>query len=304
MRILQTNSLLLILILIGSFRLTAQNNGEFLEFGDEHKKAPIVVQLNAKDSVFLHVEMGQKYLLHKVLPGQNLYRIKQFYGLELSDLYYSNPTLDEEGLKPYRYLKIPIVGKAIRKHKGRDFVDSTYVPLYYRVKKSETMYGIAKRYFGIPIDILQRRNNLTSTSLSPKQVLHIGWISKAGIPDSLRKYTGLTGVLGEENIKNKYRYERLQGEKPELMKEGVARWFRDMQLIDRNKLYVMCSEVSAGSIVRIENPMTNRFLYAKVIGKVPETSSTADAVVVLSPTVAQALGALDTRFFVNVRFYH
>lgn len=300
---LQTYSLLSFLIIASFLTLNAQNNGGFMEFDDEKKTAPVIVQLNTKDSVFLEVTMGQKYLLHKVLPGQNLYRIKQFYGIELSDLYYSNPTLDEEGLKPHRYLKIPIVGRAICKYKGTGFVDSAYVPIYYRVKKSETLYGIAKRYFGISIPVLQQRNNMTSTSLSPKQVLHIGWVSKAGIPDSLRKYTGLTGVLGEENVKNKYRYERLQGEKPELMKEGVARWFRDMQLVDRNKLYVMCSEVESGSVVRIENPMTHRFLYAKVIGKVPETSSTADAVVVLSPTVAQALGALDTRFFVTVRYY-
>ncbi|MCP4439219.1 MAG: LysM peptidoglycan-binding domain-containing protein [Aureispira sp.] len=293
----------LILIIIGLTNLNAQNNGGFLEFEDEKKPAPVIVQLNTKDSVFLKVESGQKYLLHKVLPGQNLYRIKQFYGVELSDLYYSNPILEKEGLKPGRYLKIPIVGRAIRKHTGKDFVDSSYVAVYYKVKKSDTMYGIAKRYFGIPIPILQHRNNLSTTSLSPKQVLHIGWVSKAGIPDSLRKYTGLTGVLGEENAKNKYKYEHLQGEKPELMKEGVARWFRGMDLAGKNKLYVMCSQVKAGNIVRIENPMTHRFLYAKVIGEVPENSATADAVVVLSPTVAQALGALDSRFFVNVRFY-
>jgi len=164
------------------------------------------------------------------------------------------------------------------------------------------MYRISRVHFRLPTDILKSRNQLTSDALSKNQILHIGWISKEGIPDSLRNFTGLSGMLGEESQKNKYRYEAKFNGQNEHVLEGTACWDTEMNLSAKNKLYVMCSIVPKGGIVRIENPMTNRYLYARVVAPKPVNSFTQKSIVMLTPTVAQALGGLDSRFYVRL-FY-
>ena len=48
--------------------------------------------------------------------------------------------------------------------------------------------------------------------------------------------------------------------------------------------------------------MTKRFLYAKVVAQKPENSFSQSSIVMLTPTVAKALGALDSRFYVKMYF--
>lgn len=286
----------------------AQNDG-FAEFKMEHLGGTTVPtpykpawQLNRTDSLFVLVQNGQKYLLHTVQPKQTLYSIKKFYAVDLSDLYYCNANLETNGLKVGQKIKVPLVGKAIKRFQGTPFVDSSFIPIYYKVRPSETMYRISKIYFRLPIEILKSRNQLSSDALSKDQVLHVGWISKEGIPDSLKSFTGLPGVLGEESQKNKYLYEAKFDGKNEKMIQGTACWDKAMKLSAKNKLYVMSSIVPKGNIIRLENPMTNRFLYAKVVAPRPENSFTQKSIVMLTPTVANALGGLDSRFYVKLYY--
>ncbi len=284
------------------------NNDGFTEFKMEHfstlpspqKTKPTVV---SKEFLQIEISNGQKYLIHTVQAGQTIYAIKKFYGVDFSDIYYSNAGLETRGLRVGQKLKIPIINKAIIFFKKPNFVAENFIPIFYRVRSGETMFRLSRVYFRIPADILKSRNNLSSDVLSKNQLLHIGWLSKNGIPDSLKQYTGISGLLGEQNKINKYRYEALLAKgKKEQKTDGTACWDKKMNLSAKNKLYVMCSYVPAGSVVRIENPMSKRFLYAKVVAPKPENSFTEDAIIMLTPTVANTLGALDARF--NIRLYY
>lgn len=291
-------------VLVFNAFLIAQNDG-FAEF----KMDQLGIQaykptwkLNHADSLYVEVQNGQKYLLHTITLGQTLYSIKKFYAVDLSDLYYSNPNLETNGLKVGQKIRIPLINKAIKRYTGTAFVATDYIPIYYKVRPTETVYRISRMYFRIPSDILRSRNQLLTDDLTTNQTLHIGWISKSGIPDSLKSFTGLSGVLGEESQKNKYRYEAKFNGKNEKTLRGTACWDKAMSLSATNKLYVMCSYVPKNGIVKIENPMTNRFLYAKVVAAKPENSFTQKSIVVLTPTVAKALGGLDSRFYVKLSY--
>ncbi len=275
------------------------NSGGFIDFP---RTMQGTYMLQSTDSVFVLVENNQKFILHKVKRGETLYSIKRFYGIETSDLYFTNPGLEGKGIKENQLLKIPISGKAIRRSQGKNFVDTAYAKVYYRVRPQETLYRIAKVYFGMPTDYLQNRNKLPNTDLKTNQVLHIGWLSRAGIPDSLQRYTGLTGVVAEENEKLRRKYEHGLLTKKEEQKEGVACWPKFQKMRSDDELYVLYSGASTGAIVRIENPMTGRVLYVRVIGTMPHTSFTEGAIVMLSPTVAHALGALDAKTFVKLSY--
>ncbi len=255
-----------------------------------------------QDSLYVEVRSGQKYLLHKIRAGQTLYSIKKFYAVDLSDLYYSNPNLEANGLTIGQYLRIPLVNQALRRYQGPNFLESEYIPVYYRVRPSETLYRIARIHFRLPVEVVRDRNQVYSDQLSSNQVLLIGWISRLGIPDSLKMVSGLPGVLGEESQRNKYRYEVRFNGKNEKMLQGTACWDKAMELSAKNKLYVLCSYVPQGRIVRLENPMTNRQVYAEVVAPKPDISFTQSTVVLVTPTVAKALGGLDARFYVKLYY--
>lgn len=261
------------------------------------------IQFSENDSIFVSIEGHQLYLYHTVKKGHTLYSIKRFYGLAFNDLYKCNPQIEEKGLRLHQTLKIPITGRAIKRSQGMGFIDTNFVKVYYRVKPKETFYGISKTSFNIPLEVLQKRNKLKDISLKVGQVLHIGWIAKSGIPDTLHRYTGLTGVLGEENDKLRKKYESdLMAGKEEVEQEGKACWPKNQGLGQDNTLYVLHSTVPVGSILRVENPMTERVLYARVIGKVPDTPFARGSIVMLSPTVAYALGILDATVYVKVYY--
>jgi LysM repeat protein len=256
----------------------------------------------AGDSLFVEVQNGHKFLMHRLKAGQTLYSIKNFYSVDITDLYFNNLNLETNDLKIGQVIRIPIVSEAIKLYQKSSSKDSSLIPLYYKIRPAETLYRISRVFFRLPVDIVKSRNHLISDNLEKGQVLQIGWISKTGIPDSLYSFNGLTGILGEESKKNKYKYEeRFTGMNEEVI-NGIASWDKSMDLSSKNKLYVMSSTVKKGRIVRLENPMTQRYLYAKVVASKPQNSSAEESIVILTPTVARALGGLDSRF--HVRMYY
>lgn len=264
------------------------------------KSNPIYV---ASDSLFVLVENGQKYIIHTVQKGQTVYSLKKFYGIDFSDIYYSNPNLEVKGMKIGQQVRIPIVDQAIKFFQNSNFVDSAYVPIFYKVKASETLFRVSKIHFKIPVSLVKARNGLVSDGLSTGQILHIGWLDKRGLPDTLTKYTGLPAALEADNRIHQYRYEaKLANGMKEQSMAGIACWDKSMKLSATNKLYVMSSLAPTGSVVRVENSMTNRFLYAKVVAPKPDNSFTQNAIIMLTPTVANALGGLDSKFYVKVLY--
>lgn len=254
------------------------------------------------DSLYVEVTGGQKYLQHRIQPGQTLYSLKRFYAIDLVDLYAANPSLEANGLSIGQRLRIPIVDRALERYGAAQYQPEQYIPVYYRVRSYETLYRIARVYFRLPSEVMRERNQLLTEDLQSNQILHVGWIHRAGIPDSLRTLGGLPGILGEESQKNKYRYEFNLTADNEKQVQGTACWDKAMELSDKNKLYVLCSLVPQGGVVRLENPMTNRRLYARVVAPKPENSVTQNSIVMLTPTVARALGGLDTRFYVKIYY--
>jgi rare lipoprotein A (peptidoglycan hydrolase) len=82
--------------------------------------------------------------------------------------------------------------------------------------------------------------------------------------------------------------------------QGVAVWKKEAR--EDSDLYALHRYAKINSIVAVKNPMNNRVVYAKVIGKMPDTTYDNNVAVVLSPLAAKLLGAVDPRFFVRVTY--
>lgn len=262
-------------------------------------QADINNYLSIYDTIYLHSDYsGEKYHVHTMQPDQTLYSLAKFYGLHVEDLYYHNIGLRERNYEIGSPIKIPIPNRAIVRYRDTDFNPQKFIPVYYVVKRGDTMFRISKVLFRMEVDEMLARNGLETANISPGQILHVGWMSIEGIPESFRQGGG--GPLARRNLamKSIYRYQ-LNGRKP-IPSQGVAYWKKDSP--DDGDFYALHDKAPINSVISISNPMTRRTLYAKVIGRLPNTDLGPNVKVVISPLSAKFLGAKDPRFFVKINY--
>ena len=130
-------------------------------------------------------------------------------------------------------------------------------------------------------------------------MIQVGWMNIHGIPEEYREFKG--GPLARRNYAMKKVYLREAEGKKERNMQGVAVWQKNSQ--EESDLYVLHREAPTNSIIAITNPMGNRTVYAKVVGKIPDTAYSSSVAVVVSPLTAKLLGAKDPRFFVLIKYH-
>jgi LysM repeat protein len=255
--------------------------------------------LTPKDTVFLSVgPYNEKVFEHKMEKKQTLYSLAKFYGLSVEELYLYNPGLKEQAVRLGQAILVPIPNRAITRYKIDGFVESEHVPVFYVVRKGDTMYRIAGTYFRMPMVEIMDRNEMDVTDVKPGQRLLIGWMKLSGIPEEYRQFDG--GPLARRNHAMRQIYIRECFSKKEHEHQGVAYWKTASK--EDSDLYALHREAPLNAVIAVTNPMTNRTVYAKVIGKIPDSAYGNDVIVVLSPLAAKLLGAVDPRFFIRVKY--
>ncbi len=95
--------------------------------------------------------------------------------------------------------------------------------------------------------------------------------------------------------------EEAEDTKEEIKKEkGIAYW--EKTNYEETDLIVMHPTAKVNSKISLYNPMLKRKVEAQVVGEMPEESYAEDVSVVISQSVASALGALDRRFLVEITY--
>lgn len=166
--------------------------------------------------------------------------------------------------------------------------------LTHTVAAGETIFAIAQKY-GTTTYQITTANNLTNNNLTVGQKLIIKNAARtsqiATIDDAG------TSTLKDPTFKGPAsRYGLSQVEE-----KGAAIWIEDQDL-DPAKMLILHRTAPVGTIMKITNPMTNRSAFAKVVGKFTENESTKDVIIVMTKAVADAVGALDKRFFCNLSY--
>jgi LysM repeat protein len=257
--------------------------------------------LTPQDSVFLTVdESNQKIIIHQLEKKQTMYSLAKFYGLEFNEVMYYNEDLEAiSDISIGTFINIPIPNKAIKRYQRKDFDSTKHASIYYKIKKGDTLYGVAKRMFRMPVKDIQERNNLTDNTIKPGQYLHVGWISTEGIPREIRK---LKPVPPEWQISqlNERHYLQAKGIKFEKTENGVAAWNKNSKT--EGKLTALHSSAPINSIIEVTNTMNNRSIYLKVIGRPSRKVYYGPNVkVIVTPKVAKMLGARDHRFYTIIK---
>ncbi len=169
--------------------------------------------------------------------------------------------------------------------------------LVHMVKANETMYSIATTY-KLSMDQLKAKNKLTTNSLRIGQRLLIrGEYGRINPEDTVDNELDTLTSIRDPRLKlppSRYGLSQID-------ERGTALYIMDPGL-DPSKMLVLHRTAPIGAVIKITNPMSNRSTFAKVVGKFAENANTKDVIIVMTKAVADALGALDKRFFCNITY--
>ncbi|MBD3749136.1 MAG: LysM peptidoglycan-binding domain-containing protein [Sphingobacteriales bacterium] len=273
-----------------------------------------------RDSIGVENLDGKQLIIHKIEPKETYYSLGRKYDVSPQSIMEFN---DNIVLHPNDIIKIPT---------QRDFIKSpktfssepqnkpTLKVIKHKVKPKETLYSIAKDY-GMSVEDLKTLNHLKDNNLAIGKILKVTEEVKknpvtknsneafeekesntssassnvANIPKPKIKIVDSTDSQNNLEIpKNRYGLTAMN-------EKGVAVWIEDGNL-DSSKSYVLHRTAPVGTIMKITNPMTGKSVFAKVVGRFAENETTKDVLVVLTKAAADAVGALDKRFLVNITF--
>lgn len=83
---------------------------------------------------------------------------------------------------------------------------------------------------------------------------------------------------------------------------GVAGIFKSTSGWQDGKYYALISNVTVGTIIRITYPQTNKSVYAKVLGELPDMKESAGLRIRISDSAASELGAVNGKFSVDISY--
>lgn len=256
--------------------------------------------LSNRDSIKIIVnEFQEKLIIHTFREKQTLFSLAKFYGLKINELYYYNPEIVNKEPQVGQAIKIPVPNRSIVRERDSKFNVKYYAPVFYSVQKSEGLKKIAEGYFNMKVDSLKKRNKISTDNLQLGQKVLIGWISIKGIPAEMRTVKGPALLQTLYRLKTLHQTESVG--KTLVTKRGTAFWQKDSKI--GGELYALHRDCPINSVIAIHNPMKNKTIYAKVVGRIPEGAYESSVEVIVSPKVAKLLGALDPKFFVKIRYY-
>ncbi|RYF23202.1 MAG: LysM peptidoglycan-binding domain-containing protein [Flavobacteriales bacterium] len=174
--------------------------------------------------------------------------------------------------------------------------NTTSVGYTHNVLAGETIYSIAKKY-GLTTYQIKTANNLTKDEVVVGQKLIIKDASRSVAETGTDEPTEDDNTIKDPSLRqpaSKYGITQIE-------EKGTAVWIADQDL-DPNKMLVLHRSATVGTIIKVTNPMSNRSAFAKVVGKFTENESTKDVIIVMTKAVADAVGALDKRFYCNINY--
>ena len=270
------------------------------------------------------------YVIHTVVKGETLYSLSKKYNVPIGRIVKLNTGLNPDRLREGQKLKIPIAQSAgthesskaadpqepVNVVTGPDIGKDEY--RYHIVEAGETMYGISRKYKVKVTDIMDW-NGLQSFDIEVGQRLIVGKIAeekkeKAGEDEPIAEEIMKDGEGQKANRKEEevnyekdesfeaavnelsLEYEEVKstGSYKEENEKAVTRWMKDVEGFPASKGYfALHRTLPIGTILRVENPVNGRYVFAKVIGHLPQREENKDIQMKLPESAGKELKAFD-----------
>ncbi len=261
----------------------------------EKPNTPVVAPTSAPENFSAAV------ISHTIKAKENLNALAQKYGTTVESIKQLN-NLRSSSLRIGQVLKIESTTGATEQVEQETTVTQPVMSVAksdgsfdHTVIAGETIYSVAKKY-NLTTYQLKTTNNLTDNELTVGQKLTIKGVSRVAATTTEEEETEPTETAMDPKIKLPSKFGLVQ-----FNEKGTAVWIADQDL-DPSKMLVLHRTAPVGTIIKVMNPMSNRSAYAKVVGKFTENETTKDVIIVMTKAVADAVGALDKRFFCNLNY--
>lgn len=293
------------------------------------------------------------YVLHTVAPKENWYSVGRLFNLSPKEIAPVNGKTLTTPLNIGEQLKVPLNATNFSQNNTKAG-DEVFVPVYHVVQDKEWMFRISSNYNKVPVENLEKWNNLGKDGAKTGAKLIIGFLkvkkdqgiagtstvpmTQNQIPNPQGQQTTVatppatnpvakapvtqpavtpeqkvpettpratlppanpvstqTSVPGDSYFKSLY-------EPSGKSANGTAGVFKSMSGWQDKKFYALMNNVAVGTIVRVTNPSTGKFVFAKVLGQLPDMKESAGLTVRISDAAAAELGAASTKFSVQVAY--
>ncbi len=296
----------------------------FLVFQSEVQANPFHEAVVA-DSIGVENNNGKEVVIHLLKPKETYYGLSQKYKIALQDLITFN---GNKPLKMGETIKIPTdrpsgqstsappaqSAPAATLSSQEDAVSEPEIHLNpgefteFIVGKGETLFSVSKR-FNVPVEMIRRTNALAGDKLQQGMTLHVpsravvARIEEEDRLAALEPSPQVDVVLVEEPSAEEAEFEVRKNRYGirEVNEKGIGVWIDDLSQ-DGGSMLVLHKTAPVGTIIKITNPMTHHSTFAKVVGKYVDTAETNGAIVVISSSVASAIGILDRRFQIEIAY--
>ena len=225
---------------------------------------------------------------HVVKKGETLSSISREYGVKVKDIIKANPALGSSAnIKPGQKLSIP--GKL-----GAPAHSEIAATTYHGKPKAtvavpstpDTPYkdedNKARTAEALPVD------NATATINNDQPIINTG----SSAPYSLRATNASStdySTMFNQYSAHGYKVSRTR---------GAANFLEDNT--SGNPYLALYNNAETGTVIKVTNMMNKKTVYVKVVGRVPANDASRQVILKLSNSVAKQLGALDSKFLVEV----
>lgn len=250
-----------------------------------------------KDTVFIGYTEGNYYLYHVIKKDDNLNSIASFYGTSIDAIRDINSMADSQ-LKSKKIIKIPIQYNRVKNPVQRSsFEKYSYVPVFYKIKKGDTVYRLFRIYFPRDSADIKKINEIKSNTIKIDSKLLIGYFPVQPV----RK--DATDIVFQPNVHKDSLSLHLDKSKKVFVSVSGAAMTYDSPFEKTQYPYILSNKIPEHSVVEITNPMFKKKITGKVIGKIPPGKYPLDILLLLTKKDALDLGFLDLKFFVSVKYY-
>lgn len=252
---------------------------------------------NTSMQIFVDID-SKPYIVAKLADFGSIYQLSKSFNTPINEIMKTNGFKDANSIGSDVPIRIPIdVNVLFRGRSIKGESNSKYLPLLYEVKAKETAYRIAKSYFGQEVDVLISRNGLSDTNIKVGQKVIIGWLPS----ESAEK---IIYAVKDENQDSLKHVANVEGTPEDIVvftkQRGIALWSKNS--FNSGQRYVLHSSAKINSEIELYNPLVKRTVTAKVIGRIQNGVYQSDIDVILSAATAQSLGALDSRFMIEMKY--
>jgi LysM repeat protein len=266
------------------------------------------------------------HLTHTIAAKETWYSIGKTFNVLPKELASYNKLKTTDPLEIGGTINIPLSKTNFTQTESRQAGE---IPVYHIIQNREWMYRISVNHYKVPIERLEKWNSIKSDDAKAGMKLIVGFLKvkdpsavaaaqQSQAPATTPAQTATTHNTSTQSTPPATQpqpqqpvaanepagggYFRNQFDANGKNYSGVSGIFKSTSGWNDGKYYALMNNVTVGTIVKVNFPQTNKSIYAKVLGELPEMKESDGLALRISDAAAKELGAVNNKFSVQVMY--